>query len=407
MSKQSSSFSGTEVFKRLTELKATGVASWWSPALNFFWNRAKATTKGSTTTKWVDVHYTDSAGVKAPLVFKVRGETHVGQIRPNTDAGVAELNAAAKNPSFQIEKRPGHPSIQVQKWNAKVDTEADGITLMTGADGKPILPSDDKLSPMYGIMALVGEAFAVECADRTARGEKLVETATAMKKADKNVTANSVINAVNPTGTFLTPEQVTALRRLFTQKADQDTLMAGAIVGKLTVISTAQEAISSNAKRNAGQLLPNPLARASLKFDTNGMPMQLSIHDMSQYSELNGRPHYEDAKVDGEPVNADNIHKFVLPRSTFDGIVKMDSVCFSQMGISMPTTFKVIVLRQPAVAADSALDDLYGDDLFTAPIASTQAAVSTQAPVSAAAAAAPVVSNSEYDDLLKELGGDQ
>ena len=68
----------------------------------------------------------------------------------------AELNAAAKNPSFQIEKRAGHPSTQVQKWNAKVDTEADGITLMTGADGKPILPSDDKMSPMYGIMALVG-----------------------------------------------------------------------------------------------------------------------------------------------------------------------------------------------------------------------------------------------------------
>jgi len=406
---KSTIFKGTEVYSHLEALYKSGSADWYKVAINFAFGQVRATTKGSSTIRWINVFYTNSQGVKGPMVIRVHGETHVGAIRPNTDSAVTEINAAAKNPAFLIEKRPGNPSIQVQKWNAKVETEADGLTLLTDASGNPILPGDDKRSPMFGVMDLVSKAFATECGERAARGEALAAACRV-----KGATAAAVAAAHPAAGAFLTPEQVTAIRKAFPAKADTDALTAGAIIGKLTVICPVQEAISANAKRNAGQLLPNPLARASLKFNqATGLPDKLQIFDMNKSSAVGARVVYEEATVDGEPVHADNVHKFVLPRSTFDGIVKMDSICFSQMGVSMPMSFNVIVIRQPATATSSGLDDLYEDMEMTPPAAPAAAAASA-ASASAAASAAPAplraaaaAPDDDYDSLLEDLGGDE
>ena len=393
-------FKATDVAEHLKGLYATGAEDWYKMAVKFGWDKANVVSKGSSTTKWINVYYTNSEGVSAPLAFRTYAETHVGQIRPLTEAAAAEMNAASKGLSL-IEPRPGNPSVQVQKWSAKVETAADGITVLTDASGNPIVPGDDKLSPMFVVMDLVSKAFAAECAERTARGEAIVA-----ESKRKGVTAAAVAAAA-PAGAFLTPEQVTVIRKAFPAKADADAVTAGAIVGKLTVITPIQEAISANAKKNAGAILPNPFARVTLKFDqSTGLPQNVQIYDMSKSSQAGGRTIYEFATVDGEPVNADNVHKFILPRSVFDGIIKMDSVCFSQMGISMPTSFKALVVRQPVVGSSSSLDALYDDDTGSPAAGASTGAPSgatTSAPSGAPTAASSASSADEYDALLDEL----
>lgn len=392
-------FKATEVAEHLNGLYATGTEGWYKPAIKFGWDKANVVSKGSSTTKWINIDYTNPTGVRAPLAFRTYAETHVGQIRPLTEAAAAEMNAASKGLSL-IEPRPGNPSVQVQKWSAKVETAADGITVLTDASGNPIVPGDDKLSPMFVVMDLVSKAFTAECGERTARGEAIVA-----ESKRKGVTAAAVAAAAPAAGAFLTPEQVTAIRKAFPSKADADAVTAGAIVGKLTVITPIQEAISSNAKKNAGAILPNPFARVTLKFDqSTGLPQNVQIYDMSKSSQAGGRTIYEFATVDGEPVNADNVHKFILPRSVFDGIIKMDSVCFSQMGISMPTSFKALVVRQPVVGSSSSLDALYDDDTGSPAGASTGAPSGASTAASTAVSAASSASSAdEYDALLDEL----
>jgi hypothetical protein len=397
MAKNSIVFKGTEMFEHLDSLykAVAGADKWWARALDFAFGQTRKTTKGSSTTTWVNVFYVSPQGVRGPAVARFHGETHVGQIKPKTEAAAAEMNASAKNPAFLIEPRPGNPCMQVQKWTVKVETEADGITVITDAAGEPILPGDDKRSVLFGVLDYISKAFVGECNERIARGEALVAEAKR-----KGSTPDSVA-AFAPAGAFLAPEQITAIRKAHPSAVDR--LTAGAIVGKLTVISPVQEAISANAKRNAGQLLPNPLARVTLKFNqASGAPDNLQIFDMGKGTSANGRLIYEEATIGGEPVNADNVHKFVLPRSTFDGIIKMDSVCFSQMGVSMPMSFKVMVLRQPAASAESGLDALYSDfdgvDLGTTGAAASPAAAAAS-PAAAAGAA------EDYDALLDELSG--
>ena len=391
-------FKAKEIAEHLKELYATGADDWYKMAIKFGWDKANIVSKGSSTTKWINVFYTNWMGVRAPLAYRTYAETHVGQIRPLTEAAAAELNAASKGLSM-IEPRPGNPSVQVQKWSAKVETAADGITVLTDASGNPIVPGDDKLSPMFIVMDLVSKAFAAECAERTARGEAIVA-----ESKRKGVTAAAVAAAAPAAGAFLTPEQVTAIRKAFPSKADADAVTAGAIVGKLTVITPIQEAISANAKKNAGAILPNPFARVTLKFDqSTGLPQNVQIYDMSKSSQAGGRTIYEFATVDGEPVNADNVHKFILPRSVFDGIVKMDSVCFSQMGISMPTSFKALVVRQPVVGSSSSLDALYDDDSFPTAASSAASSGASSGAASTGASSAGAASADEYDALLDEL----
>ena len=424
MARNSIVFKGTEMNEHLASRykAAAGGDKWWVGVLDFAVGQTRKTTKGSSTTTWVNVFYISPQGVRGPAVARFHGETHVGQIKPKTEAAAAEMNASAKNPAYLVEPRPGNCCLQVQKWTVKVETEADGITVITDSTGEPVLPGDDQRSVLFGVLDYISKAFVGECNERIARGEALVAEAKR-----KGSTPDSVA-AFAPAGAFLAPEQITAIRKAHPGAVDR--LTAGAIVGKLTVISPVQEAISANAKRNAGQLLPNPLARVTLKFNqVSGAPDNLQIFDMNRATTVNGRVIYEEATVGSEPVNADNVHKFVLPRSTFDAIVKMDSVCFSQMGVSMPMSAKVLVLRQPVASAESGLDALYADfeaaDFAGAAAAGAAAAGAAAAGAAAAGAAAagspaagaaaagaaaagsPAAGAAEdYDALLEELGGD-
>jgi hypothetical protein len=353
-----------------------GKTHWWGQALKFDWSSAR---KGGNGTQWVSNEYRDAAGVAGPLVVRINGERHCGTIMPITDEGVAELAARVKNPNVTIKKRDKKPSIQIQKWNAQVKTLEDGITIGIDEEGKLILPSDDKLSPYYQVAALVNEAFVTEVKERiqrgvdflaTVRGEKVSQKAAA--KAQSALDAFAKVNGPRFAGDMiLSTESVGEIRKLFPNPKDHEILLRGTVQApKVNVAKLVQETISDTAKKNAGLPLPNPMTRIAMNFDqTTGMSL-MAFYDKgkpfeTEKADSNGRMvkknAYDIGKVDDDPINAENVHKFVLSRSTLDGIVNMDSVCFSNMGISMPVKADVLVVEQPR-GRETTLDDVYGDD---------------------------------------------
>ena len=402
-----------DVAARLGALKAAAVAdgkedsAWWLPALKFDWVQPR---KGNNGTQWASITYIDENGISSRLVIRINGERHTGQIMPSTDAGVAELAAKVKNPNVKVEKRTKKPAIQIQKWSAQVKTAEDGITILCDDDGQPALPGDDKLSPYYQVASCVGEAFCAEAKERIDRGLALVAKVAEMKKADKAVTAQAVLEAFNaaqgvrrPGDMILASESMSAIRKTFPDAKAAELLTKGAtITSNVKIAALAQEYISDKAPRNAGMLLPNPMTRAAMNFDQTTGLAQMAFFDKSLPFTEDGKQKYEAGKIDGDPINADNVHKFVLSRSTLDGIVNMDSVCFSNMGISVPAKAEVLVVDKPS-GGSVGLDDVYDDDVYDegAPVPAKPAVGGGGA--GGAVPAKPAAAEEDYDNLLNDL----
>jgi hypothetical protein len=367
-------FNAPAVKARLGALKAAAEnedAVWWTPALSFEWG---STRKGAEGTQWLSVYYTDENGVRGRLVMRIIGETHVGQIMPNTDAGVAELNAAAKNSKVKYEKRTKKATIQIQKWAASVETNDDG-TYKCNSDGQPILPSDDKLSPYFAVAALVNEAFLSEAKERVSRGAALVTHLAEAKKKDKSTTGKTALDAyitsvgIKPNDkVIVTSSMVPEIRKLF--PAEAELILKYAIISTKDATATAslvQENVSLQAPKNAGMPLPNPMTRIAMNFNKTTGVAELAFYDKSLPYMADGKQKYEEGKVkEGDKmvlVNADNVHKFVTTRSLIDGIINMDSVCFSSMGISIPVKADILVVERREGRGHD-LDDLYGDDAY-------------------------------------------
>ncbi len=220
----------------------------------------------------------------------------------------------------------------------------------------------------------VNEAFTWEARERIDRGSDFVSFLVDSKKKDKTLTAKAALDAFvqkHPgPRMILTPDLITKLRpaTVFPNQADIDLLTKGAMVASnVTVVSLVQEYVSSKAKQNASRPLPNPMTRIAMNFHkTTGMPEDnLTFYDKKKPFKADGKQQYEKGMVqEGDKsyhVNADNVHKFILSQSLIDGIVNMDSVCYSNMGISIPVKANVLIVEQRE-SRSFGLDDVYGDD---------------------------------------------
>ena len=411
-------FNASDVAQRLNSLMNEAVESgkgeefpWWEPALGFEWGNFR---KGNNGTQWANVCYTDEKGITGRLVVRINGERHSGQIMPSNDAGVSELAARTKNPNVKIEKRTKKPVFQIQKWSVKVKTADDEISVLADADGQPMIPGDEFLSPYYKVARLVGEAFVAEAKLRVDRGNALLTKATEMKRADKQVTAKAVMDAFavsNGPGTpgyiVISSEGMAGIRKLFPAAKDSDVIMKGAIsVSSSKIVNLVQEYVGLTAKKNVGLPLPNPMTRIAMNFDAVTGLAQLAFFDKGAPYIAEGKQRYEVGKVDGDPVNADNVHKFIVSRCTADGIINMDSVCCSSFGISMPVKVDVLVVEKPEFR-EIGIDDVYDDDgcVLAGSAAPDLEGAEGNAPGSRTASptATPPVPEENYNDLIAEL----
>jgi len=427
-----------EMAARLLALKqANPQGDWWAPAgqkpaIRFDWDGLN----DKKVTKWVNAYYTDGTGVSGPIVFKFGSvqangtdhEVHTGRIEPNSDAAAAEVNSGIADPKFHVKKRPGAPGLKVMLYADRVKTEADGYTLLTDEQGKPILPADDRRSPLYMTAALIGEVFAAECGVRIARGQAIVEAAVLstsdprtgiVKYTRRDGATPAAVAQSNPAkGAFMSPDQLAILQKAYPSKGNADVALmtAGAIVNNLKISPTVRE-VFGGTSANKGQSRPNPVVDINLKHNEAGI-FNNKIYDMKSLSYVGGRPSYDELKVGGVPVNADNIHQAIESRSEVDGIVKMDSVCFSQVCISMPREAIMLFVKRPDVVVRSDFESMYSDlslEESVAPAASEAAGADSSRPArgsggaaaGGAAAAEAAADDGSYDDLLAEMGADE
>lgn len=372
-------FNAREVADHLESLKANAIegSRWWAPAIKFDWHEIRRP-QGSATS-WVSIHYTAASKVTGRLVLRILNEGHTGQIMPCSDRELAALVSASKsNQKVQYKKRDKKPAIQIRKWDAAVKTLEDGVTLLTGEDGEPILPDAQYLSPYFRVASLVGEAFQAEAGERVDRGRALIAAiqAAAARKAkpgepaELKPTAQAILAAfaevhgpARPDLVFVAQADSTTVRKLLPPKEVEQILKGVTLVASTHIAPLVQEYLSDKNEKNPGAPLPNPITRIALNFDADsGAPQRLTFFDKSKpFAGPGGRKAFEAGKVDGIPVNAENVHKFVLPQCHVDGIVNADSICFSNMGISIPVKMEVAVIDPPSKRAVG-LFDVYGDE---------------------------------------------
>ena len=198
------------------------------------------------------------------------------------------------------------------------------------------------------------------------------------------------------------------IRRLFPIPAEAALLLKGInITTNTKIVSMIQEYYSSQATKNAGCPIPNPLTRITFGYNKNEPSFELN--DKNDAHVENGRTVYGRAKVDGRPVTISNIHVF-LRSCTLDGILDLSTICFSLMGISYLIRCKLACCERVEGIESYDQDDLY-DNGEAAEGASATAVVPVAArvpiqsgPAAVTAVAAPATVNAaEMSELLNEL----
>lgn len=322
---------------------------WYASALKFKMNEPR---KGNNSTTWFP-NSLKVGDVEGPVIIRIADEIHVGQIMPDNESEIAQLMAANKNKNRTFKKREKGVSIQLNKWApkrldedekakggrkwiySKLALEEDGVSFKKDEVTKqPILPDEKFASVLFKALWLLDDAFRIEM--------------------------QSLLDSKR----IITREEANAMEEEATSKGDSFTLPPGTqVVTNKKIASRIQTRISGDAPKNAGKLLPNPIARVDLKFDKDTGMAAPKFYDRTKhyFDKDTGKKQFEEAKVDGQPITAGNVHKFVVSGSSIDGIIYADAVCFSNMGISIPVKGDILVVEQGEKDKTS-VDDVYEDD---------------------------------------------
>lgn len=377
-----------EVYDRLDRAKKTVESDkWWVGIITF--DFASQPRGGNQGTKWMTISFTNAMGVTAPLVVALRGEKHVGQILPTRQEDLNELLKISKNKTLKL-REDKKPSIQIQKWSTMVKTTSDGAVALK-PDGTPDVPGDEYLSKYFRVAELLTEAFKYEIDIRIQAGNKLSSLMEEMKKCTvEDILAAFDTQFGSTYGPRIHGYAIMTASQLKIKPDDKKKISANVILVENSKVAVpVQTEFSAKHEKLAEMPMPNPIARIAMNFNKETKLADFKLYDKSKsfIEEVGGKKkqQYEIAKVLDEnglsvPVTADNVHKFILSRSIVDGIVNMNAICFSNLGISMPIKFTTLVVEHPKSMV-AGLDDLYDDielPMTTTPPVSEEAPPATE-----------------------------
>lgn len=273
---------------------------------------------GPNGTKYINF-YCSVPGKKGRMMLRVVKEKHVGQIAPLDDAEVARINAERNGKYGVVKKRDRHPTLNVQKYKVHVETDGDGRP-------KSDLPGEENLSEYFQVCQFVDEFFYKTIQARLADGSIILRDA---RRTDY------------PRGAIVVPS--------------------------VKIAPVYQTHVSMEAKINPGAELANPISRTNMKFDKDtGMPKKVTFHDYTKTHRdpKTGKRTFEPLVFDGHPVTANNVH-LIASHSVFSGIVNMNAVCASNMGLSIPKDMEVVIVEPPATRGVS-VDDVFEEGVYDA-----------------------------------------
>jgi len=363
---QTVGFKASDIVQHFNQLKSIKEDNWWKEYLVFEWNNVRS---GKNNTKWISIKYRQKLSDNfSRLNVIIVGEIHTGQIMPNTLEDVAEIKA--RNPEAKVEQREMKPSLQFQKWSKQVQTQEDRVSLIIQPNGKPLLPGDEYLSKYFQVAAYVDEIFKKEIQERIERYTMLVvhlaqnkgikDTPESMQELRKQ------IGHVNDGDTIVQDSDYKSLKEKFPKSIDE--LIKGFVkITNSKCSSIIQEYISDRALKNRGQRLPNPMTRVTIPFDSKGSAANLvNILDKNKPFKSSGRIGFERGLINGEPVNANTIHKFIVSKCVIDGVICLDSICCSQLGISIPIKITTMIVKQPVKRENNIFNvcnSIYGETI--------------------------------------------
>lgn len=237
-----------------------------------------------------------AGGKKGKLILRFLKEVHSGNIEPVDEAEVARINATRSED--KIKRRERAPALCFRKYKKDKNSPT----------SKEDLESPDNVSKFYLVMEYLDSFFKEEIKRRVISEEIFCEN-----------------------GFYEPPKG----------PLDKVTFITD---GKIA--SLLQKSVSNDSKKNPGSVLSNPMTRISIRFN----------NPETQTTFFNGRDPFRDKKtgkkdfgpllIEGEPVTDRNIH-MLKPRSVVSGIVRMTDVCFSNLGISIPSRVKVVIVEPP------------------------------------------------------------
>ena len=295
--------------------------TWYEGLIHFAIERAN---EGSNSIWWINLILTltdpqTGRTISGSPVIKFRNEMVRGIVTPKTDEGVAQLAAKFPNWDGIATQKPRDstnygPTVCFDRWER---TEKDDDGQVTGHTGESIL---------MRYIELIDLAFLHFY-------EYSMETGLIAGSSERNPIANP--HQIKVQNTMLRPR----VSREFKEGPQK------------------------------GKIRANPRTRITIPFDKKtGMPNKLAFLDGDKMVEdSNGKPRPDYLMVEGELVNSENVHMALLPGSLVDGVLKMDAVCCSSTGISVPCKFdSVLVVRAPQYGSgETTFDELYDDaDLF-------------------------------------------
>lgn len=338
--------SAEAVLNVLRKLKESGGSGWWRPALSFGFDEVK---EGKNNTGWGSLKYRDpSTGTKmANLTVNALGEVNMASIDPSTDEELAIAVQNAK-PGFIPEKRTMKASLTFKKYTT---------TPKVLPDGKIEEPSKESASTYFELAALVNEAFEAEVRERIDNGTRLSEKLKAKKSTPKMTLAEFLQDLVRDPGmTIITDDIAQDVKRTWNVPAEHNDILKGCIIASsVKITSIVQEFYSKKSKKNAGQMMPNPATRVQMNFTGT---TAVRVFDKTKPI---GKNEFKEATVNGEKISDANVHNFINFGTVVDMSVDMSSICFSQMGISMPIK-AILVVAERRERSEITVGSMYGED---------------------------------------------
>lgn len=316
---------------------------WWKDIIIIDWKNIR----GSVNTRWISIKYKPvDHDQPVRLNVIINNELHIGQIMPKNVEDVMDLRT--KTPDIKVETRQTKPSIQIQKWSKMVKTQEDKITPLQDEAGNYIYPEDKYLSKYFQYVTLIDEIFKYELEERIERGQELMSMVKDKKKDNSDIVIEFIKK--NQEGKIIIQDSDLKLLKDKIKQLPQKLISTIIVNNSIKVFSSIQEYISEKSVINNGLKLSNPIARITINFDTKTDEAITIILDKTKVIENNmGKRAYGVAMIDDtNTVNANNIHKLIQSKSIIDGIVCMDAICLSQLGISLPIKFTTMIITPPA-----------------------------------------------------------
>lgn len=336
------------------------------PNFDPVWSADFARLRNSAGCGWVRISVTDCNGVSGPYRFRFKGRQG-GTPDPATPEGLAEANAwRASNKIAPLSKvRDRDPSVVINLYDYSPATDdKDSLTVLRDAGGSLIFKGED----------------------------------------DKPLTAQEATNPLGYVSQCFNTWFVLKIRTLKQQGVISDeqpmpgeTPVPGRVYASSTKICPPMQThISAKAPKHPSRALPNPIYRMRIKMDETGTPKMAMVYDgEKEYTDAQGKRAYEPLVDDDKvPLNNANIHRLLLSRSEVVGIAKSDSICLSNLGISVPTDVELLVVKRPHMRPKASLDDLFPDEAPpTAPASGAQQVVPPAAVTPAGGVVNPAVAN--------------